>query len=117
MVTDAPNTWLSYALDAPGLMAKATALASEVVVIESIKSSSTTAGALELVVNIADAEIGEGARLAEVLGVAGATELRESAFSSEGLTVTLERTNEGKTKATVAPDGAPPAFFLRVRLK
>ena len=112
-----PNAWLSYALDAPGLMAKATALASEDVVIESIAPSSAAGGAFDLVVNIADAEIGEGARLAEVLGVEGATELRESAFSSEGLTVTLERTNEGKTKATVTPDGAPPVFFLRVKVK
>ena len=51
---------------------------------------------MELVVNIADAEIGEGARLAEALGVEGATELKESAFSSEGLAVTLERTADGK---------------------
>jgi len=72
---------------------------------------------LELVVNIADAEIGEGARLVEVLGVEGATELNESAFSDEGLSVTLERTADGKAKATVTPDGAPPAFFLRVKVK
>ena len=37
-------------------------------------------------------EIGEGARLADALGVEGAAELNESAFSSEGLSVTLERT-------------------------
>jgi hypothetical protein len=97
-------------------MAKATALANEDVVIESIAPSSA-AGALEFVVNVADAEIGEGARLAEVLGVEGATELNESAFSSEGLTVTLDRTADGKAKATVIPDGAPPAFFMRVRVK
>ena len=51
------------------------------------------------------------------MGVEGATELNESAFSSEGLSVTLERTAEGKAKATIAPDGAPPAFFLRVKVK
>ena len=56
-------------------------------------------------------------RLAEVLGVEGATELNESAFSSEGLTVTLERTVDGKAKATVAPDGTPPAFFVRVKVR
>ena len=117
LVKDAPNAWLSYALDAPGLMAKATALANEDVVIESIAPSGAAAGAFDLVVNVADAEIGEGARLAEVLGVEGATELNESACSSEGLTVTLDRTADGKAKATVIPDGAPPAFFLRVRVK
>lgn len=117
LVKDAPNAWLSYALDAPGLMVKATELASEDVVIESIESSIAEAGAFDLVVNIADAEIGEGAQLAEALGVEGATELNESAFSSEGLAVMLERTADGKAKATVAPDGAPPAFFLRVKVK
>ena len=116
LVKDAPNAWLSYALDAPGLMAKATALASEDVVIESIEPSNA-AESLELVVNIADAEIGEGARLAEALGVEGATELNESEFSSNGLSFTLQRTADGKAKVTVAPNGAPPAFFLRVKVK
>jgi len=49
--------------------------------------------------------------------VEGATELNEAAFSSEGLSVTLERTNDGKAKATIMPDGTPPAFFLRVKVK
>ncbi len=44
-------------------------------------------------------------------------ELTESAFSSEGLVVTLERTTDRKTKATVVPGGAPPAVFLRVKVK
>ncbi len=39
----------------------------------------------------------------------GATELNESAFTSEGLSVTLECTAYGKAKATVMPDGAPPS--------
>ena len=117
LVKDAPNAWLSYVLDAPGLMAKAAPVASEDVVIESIEPSSITAEAFDLVVNIADAEIGEGARLAEALGVEGAAELNESEFSSEGLIVTLERTADGKAKATVTPDGAPSAFFLRVRVE
>ena len=117
---DAPNAWLSSVIDAPGLMAKAAPVASEDVVIESIEPSSITAGAFDLAVDIAGVEIGEGAtsaRLAEALGVEGAAELSESAFSSEGLSVTLERTADGKAKATVAPDGAPSSFFLRVRVK
>jgi len=56
-------------------------------------------------------------RLAEVLGVEGVTELNESSFTSEGLSVTLVRTADGKAKATVTPDGAPPAFFMRVKVK
>lgn len=117
LVKDAPEAWLSYALDAPGLMAKPEPLASDDVVIESIAPSSAADGAFDLAVSIGGAEIGEGARLAEVLGIEGAAELDESAFSSEGLTVSLGRTDDGKSKATVTPDGAPPAFFLRVRVK
>ena len=117
VVRDAPNAWLSYALDAPGLMAKAVPLASEDVVIESITPSSAATGTFDLVVDIAGAEIGTAARLAEVLGVEGATELNESAFSSEGLNVTLERTASGKVKAVVTPQGSPAAFFVRVKVR
>ena len=124
LVKDAPNAWLSYVLDAPGLMAKAAALASEDVVIESIVPSSTVAGAFDLVVDIAGVEIGTAARLAAALGVEGATELNESAFSSDNVTVTLERTADGKAKATVtrrdeviAPYQSGDAFFLRVKVK
>ena len=117
VVRDAPNAWLSYALDAPGLMAKAVPLASEDVVIESITPSSAATGTFDLVVDIAGAEIGTAARLAEVLGVEGATELNESAFSSEGLNVTLERTASGKVKAVVTPQCSPTAFFVRVKVR
>ena len=117
LVKGAPNAWLSYALDAPALMARNAPLASEDIVIESIEQSSITTEAFDLVVNIVDADIGEGARLAEALGVEGATELSESGFSSDGLTVSFSRTADGKAKATVTPDGAPPSFFLRVRVK
>jgi len=50
-------------------------------------------------------------RLAEVFGVEWATELNESAFSSECLSVTLERTADGKAKAIVTPVGTPPIFL------
>ena len=51
------------------------------------------------------------------MGVEGAAELDESAFASEGLSVDLVRTAEGKAKATVTPVGAPQAFFLRVKVR
>ena len=41
----------------------------------------------------------------------------KSAVSSEGLTFTLQRTDDGKAKATVSPAGSPPSFFLRVKVK
>ena len=117
VVADSPNAWVSYALDSPGLMAKDVALASDDIEIESIAPSDASDGVFELVVGIGDEKIGENARLAEALGVEGATELDESAFSSEGLDVVLERTADGKAKATVAPIGEPSAFCMRVRVK
>lgn len=117
VVRNAPNAWFSYVLDAPGLMAKPEPLASEDIVIESIAPSSTASGTFDLAISIAGAEIGEGARLAETLGIEGATELDESAFSPEGLVVSLERTVDGRIKATVTPEGSPTSFFLRVRVK
>ena len=40
-----------------------------------------------------------------------------AAFSSENLTTTFQRTTDGKAKATIVPIGAPPKFFLRVKMK
>lgn len=114
IVADSPNAWLAYAFDSVELMVKANALTSEDVVIESFTPS---AGVFDLVVGIENVEIGTGARLAEALGVEGAVELSESAFSSEGLSVTLERTVDGKAKATVIPTGTPSSFFMRVKVK
>ena len=54
---------------------------------------------------------------AEVLSVEGAMELNESAFSSERLTVNLQRTADAKIKAAVAPVGSLPSFFLRAKVK
>ena len=51
------------------------------------------------------------------MGVEGATELNEAAFSSEGLAFILQRTGDGKAKATVTPADSPPSFFLRVKVK
>ena len=58
------------------------------------------------------------------MGVEGAAELTESAFSSDNVTVTLERTIDGKAKATVtrrvkdnAPYQSSDAFFVRVKVK
>ena len=53
--------------------------------------------------------------LAEVVN--DPAELNESALSTEGLTVTLELTTDGKAKATVAPYGTLPMFFMRVKVK
>ena len=98
-------------------MAKATPLASEDVVIESVAPSDETAGTFDLEIGIGGVEIGTGARLAEALGVVGSAALDGSPFTSDWLTVSLERTADGKAKATVTPDGMPSSFFLRVKVK
>ena len=116
LLKNAPNAWLSYVLDAPGLMEKS-ALTCEDVVIESVGPSGTVAGAFDIVVGIGGAEIGTAARLAAALGVEGAADLDESAFSSEGLAVTLERTAAGKAKATIMPEGTPSRLFLHVKVR
>ncbi len=43
--------------------------------------------------------------------------LWKSAFSPEGLAVSLNRTADGRAKATVTPDGEPLSFFLRVSVR
>ena len=117
LARSSPNAWLSYALDAPGLMARATPIASEDVSIDAITPSDDAPGAFDLIVGIAGVEIGTAANLAEVVGIEGATELNEAAFSPNGLSVTLQRTADGKAKVMVVPDGTPPTFFLRVKGK
>ena len=47
---------------------------------------------------------------------AGAAELKESAFSPEGLTVSLDRTDDGNAKAAVTPEGSPASFSFRVQI-
>ena len=116
VLKDSPNAWLAFVLDAAVLVGKAE-LTSEDVTIESIEPSGVEADAFDLFVGVGGAEIGEGARLAEALGVEGADELDEAAFSSENLTTTFQRTTDGKAKATIVPIGAPPKFFLRVKVK
>ena len=92
-------------------------LASEDVTIEAIAPSNGYTGAFDLIVDVAGVEIGTAARLAEVFGVEGATELNESAFSSEGISFSLQRTTDGKAKATITPVGSPSSFFMRVKVK
>lgn len=76
-----------------------------VATLELVEDERTEFRWIDLAVSIAGAEIGEGARLADVLGIEGAVKLDESAFSPEGLAVSLNRTADGKAKATVTPEG------------
>ena len=116
-VKDSAISWFSFALDAGDLIASAPKQG-DLTIVEF--EPSATAGEFVLTFSLSGVSIGENAtpaNLAEVVGVEGAAELDESAFSSEGLTITLQRTADGKAKATVTPDGTPPSFFLRVKVK
>ena len=128
-VKESARAWLSYALGADRLIGKEIAtndvqiVGFDVVEGGAMGTSRPTSFAFEVAidgVNIGGGSVAEAVlkeNLKKVLGVEGAAELNESAFSSNGLTVTLQRTADGKAKATVTPDGTPPAFFLRVKVK
>lgn len=110
----APTAYLSFALDAAGLVEepkegdlKVDALAS------------ASGGAMEAVVSLDGVEIGSNAaeaRLKEVFEAVGADELDLRKFSSDSVTLSLSPAEGGKMKATVAPKNAAESFFIRIRL-
>ena len=116
-VKDSAFAWLSFALDTEALIAEAPKQGD--LCIDGFEPT-VTDGTFELTCSLSGITIGENAtaaNLAEVFAVEGATELNEESFSSEGLTVNLQRTTDGKAKATVAPAGLPSSFFMRVKVK
>lgn len=134
-VKESGTAWLSFALDADALVEKE--LTDKDVTIESFSvnaSGGADSGAMVSSrptmslkfavdgVTVGTAAIGE--RIKTVLGVEGAAELKESAFSSDNLTVSLAPMNDGRIKATVtrrdeggATGVSPDSFFLRVKVK
>ena len=129
MVKDSAQAWLSYALGADALIGKEiTSNDVHIVFFDvegggAIRSLCPIGFTLEVAidgVNIGGGLVAEemlNENLKKVLCVEGATELNESAFSSEGLSFTFQRTTDGKAKATVTPVSSPPSFFLRVKVK
>ena len=124
------TAWVSFALDANTLVGKE--LTDEDITIESfnVGADGGAMGAqaplsLEFAVDgvaVGSAAIGE--RIKTVLGVEGAAELKESAFSPDNLTVSLAPTGDGRVRATVtrrddsgATGSSPDSFFLRVKVK
>ena len=129
------TAWLSFALDVGALVEKE--LTDEDITIESFDmnasggadvgamGSSRPTLSLKFAVDgvtVGTAAIGE--RLNTVLTIEGADELKESAFSSDNLTVSLVPTGDGRVRATVIRRGeggaagpSPDSFFLRVKMK
>ena len=112
----APTAYLSFALDAGGLVKQP-----EPGDLKVDELSGSSDGALEAIVSLDDVEIGGGAleaRLKQIFGVVGSSELDESKFSDDNVSFGLTPIGDGRMKATVTPkDGAANVFFMRVRLK
>ena len=121
-VKGSPNAWLAYALDAPGLIAKPSAVAKEDFTFEAGSSVAEEPGKMAFDFGIDGVTIGEEAELDEVFAITGAATLEESAFTESGVTASLERTSDGKVSVSVEPpkDGngkIPDKYFFRVRVK
>lgn len=121
-VKGSPNAWLAYALDAPGLIAKPSAVAKEDFTFEAGSSVAEEPGKMAFDFGIDGVTIGEEAELDEVFVITGAATLEESAFTESGVTASLERTSDGKVSVSVEPpkDGngkIPDKYFFRVKVK
>lgn len=121
-VKESPNAWLSYALDAPGLIGKKSKVVRDDIVLGALDDSSVAMGNMAFAFGIDGAEIGEEAELDDVFSVEGTTTLEDSAFTDANLTATLTRTDDGKVNITVSPPKdvngkIPAAYFFRVKLK
>ena len=121
-VKESPNAWLAYALDAPGLIAKPSAVAKEDFTFEAGSSITEEPGKMAFDFGIDGVTIGEEAELDEVFVITGAATLEEGVFTESGVTALLERTSDGKVSVSVEPpkDGngkIPDKYFFRVRVK
>ena len=115
-LTSSQTAWMSFALNASGLM---TAVKNGDLKIDSI-APSDTAGMFDIVFSLANANVGSAAieaRLKTLFGVEGATSLDKNSFAQTPLTFSLSPTVDGRIKATVAPEGAPTSFFLCVKVR
>ena len=112
------NGWLSFALDADGLIAKE--ITSEDLEVSAFEPTDAD-GEFSLEVSLKDVAVGDqadGERLARVFGVEGSTTLDADGFTSENVTLEAGEAVEGKVRLTAKPKAVAPAnvFFIRVKL-
>ena len=115
-LTSSQTAWMSFALNAAGLME---AVNNGDLKIDSITPSDKAVN-FDIVFLLANANVGPTAieaRLKTLFGVEGATSLDKNSFASTPLTFSLSPTADGRVKATIAPEGAPTSFFLRVKVR
>ena len=113
MVKEAPNAWLSFALDADKLIDPKQGDLK----IGNLMTSSD--GTIEMTFELDGVEIGPAAEnyIRQVFDIVGASSLNESKFSGENIAFELKRTSSGKVKATIVPKDSLPTFFMKVRMK
>ena len=112
-VKDSPHAWLSYALDADGLIEKQ--FKSEDLTIVSFRPLGN--GSYALVVELKGVEIGADAtaeNLSRVFSVEGASALKAESFTSESVNATFGVTADGKLSVVATPKSAASALFMRV---
>ena len=114
-VKNSARAWFSYALGANGLVEKA--FQSDDVTIKSLSVAAN--GGVSFEVDVKHVSLGVAAtaeNLATVFGIQGAASLREGAFSSKNVTVTLGVSANGRLSVTATPKQTGGAFFIRVRM-
>ena len=114
-VKNSARAWFSYALGANGLVEKA--FQNDDVTIKSLSVAAN--GGFSFEVDVKDVAIGSGAmseNLATVFGIQGALSLREGAFSSKNVNVTLGASANGRLSVSATPKQTSEAFFIRVRM-
>ena len=126
MVKSSDKTWFSFAVDSPKLVERE--IVKDDIKVEDF-AMSLSGGQFDFTVGITGVEIDNAAKteyLKTVFGIEGAPRLGDNAFSPDNLTLEAVKPEDGKVKITVklpppktgeGTDGAPPAFFLRVRVK
>ena len=110
---DSPHAWLSYALDADGLIEKQ--FKSEDLTIVSFRPLGN--GSYALVTELKGVEIGADAtaeNLSRVFSVEGASALKAESFTSESVNATFGVTADGKLSVVATPKSAASALFMRV---
>lgn len=118
-IKEAPQAWLSYALDSDTLIAEPPK--QEDVKIDEFEPEPSAAGDFNLSIAVDNVTIGENAKtenLAKVFGIEGATSLDGSGFSSDNVGIEFGTPENGKVKLKAMPkDKSAKSFFMRVKVK
>ena len=112
-----PNAWLAYALDAPELISKDSAVDKDDFQVDKLDLPDGMTSNLDFTFGLNEVVIGEESELDEVFTIEGSETLDDSSFSTNGLQVTYDRTEDGKVKATITPPVGKTTYFMRVKVK